>query len=184
MPTAALFGSSLARPDDPACRLAAELAAGLARRGFTLKNGGYGGVMEAASRAAREAGGPGIGVTLAADGSARPPHPHLTREIREADLLARLRTLVEDTDIFFAVEGGGPGTLNELFLVWSMRLLGEIPGRPIVLVGPGWQPVLDSLRPHLVLRDGAWGMLTLAPDAGSALAAAAALTPGTTPPGS
>lgn len=178
MPTAALFGSSLARPEDPACRLAADLARGLVRLGFTLKNGGYGGVMEAASRAAREAGGRVIGVTLAADGSARLPNPHLTREMREADLLARLRALVEGTDIFFAVENGGPGTLNEVFLVWSMRLLGEIPGRPIVLVGPGWRPVLDCLRPHLVLRDDAWSLLTLAPDAPRALEIAATVAGG------
>jgi predicted Rossmann-fold nucleotide-binding protein len=131
--------------------------------------------MEAASQAAREAGGRVIGVTLERDGSARQANPHLTREIREPDLLARLRTLICDADIFFAVENGGPGTLNEVFLVWCMRLLGEIPGRPIVLVGPGWRPVLDCLRGHLVLRDGAWDDLTLAPDAAGALAVAAPL---------
>jgi uncharacterized protein (TIGR00730 family) len=175
MPSAAVFGSSLAASGDRCCILAGQLGEGLARLGYDLKTGGYAGVMEAASRGARACGGHVVGVTLEGLTRVRTPNPHLTREIRETDLFARLRTLVKDTDIFFAVECGGPGTLNEVFLVWSLNVIGELPGRPIVLVGSGWAELLDLLRTRFAVNDALSGSIYLARDVESALDHAARL---------
>jgi uncharacterized protein (TIGR00730 family) len=177
MPVAALFGSSQAHPEDVCCRMAAELGQGLARLGYDLKTGGYWGVMEAACRGARSAGGHVVGVTLENLATVRTPNPHLTREIREADLLARLRSLVAESDIFFAVECGGPGTLNEVFLVWSMNILGELPDRPMVLVGSGWTELLEILKSHFAVNDQVLSSIRTAPDVASALKYAAEILP-------
>jgi len=172
MPTAAVFGSSTAVPEDRCCVHAYELGRGLARLGFAVKNGGYQGVMEAVTKGVVDAGGTAIGVTLTGIGDSRAPTPHLSIEIPSPDLLARLRILTEDTDVFFAMETGGPGTLNEVFLVWAMTILGEIEGRPLVLVGSGWPELVDLLTERFRAGRGLTGALRLAPDVESALAIA------------
>jgi uncharacterized protein (TIGR00725 family) len=58
-----VFGSSRPREDDAGYAEARSLGAGLAKAGFAVCSGGYGGVMEAASRGAKEAGGKTYGVT-------------------------------------------------------------------------------------------------------------------------
>src|SRR5262245_12732371 len=58
------FGSSTARPGSPAWTLSHDLGAELARAGATVMTGGYGGIMEACSQGANEAGGMVIGVTV------------------------------------------------------------------------------------------------------------------------
>ena len=60
-----VFGSGLPKPGDAHYTEARALGAELARRGFVVCTGGYGGVMEAVSRGAKEAGGRTIGVTAA-----------------------------------------------------------------------------------------------------------------------
>jgi uncharacterized protein (TIGR00725 family) len=175
MPVAALFGSSLANPADRCCVIAERLGHGLARLGFHVKTGGYSGVMEAASRGARSAGGVAIGVTVATLANVREPNRHLSHEMREADLIARLRSLIHGTDIFFAIECGGPGTLNEVFLVWSLMILGELPGRTLVLVGAGWAELIEILATHFSIGESQLSGIQLAPNVDLALDYAAAL---------
>ncbi len=57
------FGSSRPQPGSQAYETAQALGAALAKSGFVVANGGYGGTMEATARGAREAGGTTIGVT-------------------------------------------------------------------------------------------------------------------------
>ena len=66
LPAVAVFGSSDPRPGDEAYELARRAGELLARSGWAVLSGGYGGVMEGASRGAREAGGEALGVTVAA----------------------------------------------------------------------------------------------------------------------
>src|SRR5262249_9651187 len=58
-----VFGSSRTNEGETDCAEARGLGAELARAGFSVCTGGYGGVMEAASRGAKEAGGRTYGVT-------------------------------------------------------------------------------------------------------------------------
>lgn len=169
---AAIFGSSTAGPADACCVMAAELAAGLARLGYAVRTGGYDGVMSAASRGAREAGGHVIGITVARLNDVRPPNAWLSEHLPESDILTRLRRLIEGTDVFYAMEGGGPGTLNEVFLVWAMMMIGDLERRPIVLVGAGWPELVACLGAHFDMSRDAAAVLRLAPDVASALAVA------------
>ena len=57
------FGSARVRDGEPDYEVARLLGHALAARGFAVCTGGYGGVMEAASRGAKEAGGRTIAVT-------------------------------------------------------------------------------------------------------------------------
>lgn len=173
--TAAIFGSSTAEPHHSCCKLALDLAAGLAGLGIAVKNGGYDGVMAAASRGAREAGGHVIGITVGRLNGVRPPNRWLTENIAEDDILERLRRLIQDTDIYYAIESGGPGTLNEVFLVWAMMMIGDLERRPLVLVGAGWPELMATLGAHFDMGRDAGSVVRLAPDVKAALAEARAL---------
>ena len=112
--------------------------------GAAVMSGGYGGVMDAVSRGAREAGGTAIGVTVAIP-PGRTPTSALTREIRTPDLLARLRTLVYEPAGFVVLESS-LGTLTEMFLAWTLLATGGRPEAPLVLLGDRWTGFLHDLH--------------------------------------
>lgn len=88
---------------------AAEAGRCIARGGAVLVCGGRGGVMEAASRGAREAGGTVVGI-LPGEG---PGNPYLTVVIPTGLGIARNALVVAAGDAVIAV-GGGYGTLSEI----------------------------------------------------------------------
>src|SRR5947207_11137577 len=60
----AIFGSARTRENDPMYQAARELAERLAKAGFAIITGGGPGIMEAATRGAREPGGLSIGCNI------------------------------------------------------------------------------------------------------------------------
>jgi uncharacterized protein (TIGR00730 family) len=156
--TITVYGSG----DPPAevQRLAEELGRGIAMRGWTLKNGGYGGTMSAAARGAREAGGRVVGVTCSV--FARPtPNEFVSETIETADLFQRLARLIQGADAFVALPGG-TGTLTELFLTWELMAKGLVEARPLCLLGEAWDPWWRAFRtdPELTRRLGFLGRAT------------------------
>ena len=97
-----------------------ELGKFLASRGYIVKCGGYGGLMEAVSKGVREAGGEVIGITLKYFDEIRPKNPYLSKRIQAKDLFERLKLLIEGSELF-VVQKGSIGTLNELFMVWALK---------------------------------------------------------------
>ena len=63
-PCVTVFGSARISEEHPYYQLGIALGRGLARLGFTVMTGGGPGVMEAANRGAREAGGRSVGVNI------------------------------------------------------------------------------------------------------------------------
>ncbi len=63
-PCVTVFGSARFKEDHRYYRLTREVGAALARRGFAVMTGGGPGVMEAANRGAKEAGGLSIGCNI------------------------------------------------------------------------------------------------------------------------
>ena len=147
----AVFGSSEPAPGSEEYRLAHEVGRLLAHAGFAVVNGGYGGVMEASARGAREAGGSTIGVTTGVFRQERRANPYIDRELREKDLFDRTRRLV-DTAAGYLILPGKSGTLAELAFLLALRRADLLGSRPIVLVGEVWRGLIDLLR-----RDGLAG---------------------------
>lgn len=106
-------------------RVAEEVGRRLAEAGCALICGGLGGVMEAACRGAREAGGVTIGV-LPGD-SAHGANPFVTWPIVTGMGIARNVIIVRSASAVIAVDGG-PGTLSEI--AHCLQL-----GVPVVSVG-------------------------------------------------
>jgi uncharacterized protein (TIGR00730 family) len=118
----------------------------LAQAGYAVATGGYGGVMEGASRGAVEAGGHAIGVTCTLIEDWREgliANQWVKEEIRFASLRERLFHLVSFCDAAVAL-GGGIGTLAEISFLWSLAQTGEVPLKPLVVVGPIWRETLQA----------------------------------------
>lgn len=104
---------------------AAEVGRRLAEAGAVLVCGGLGGVMEAAAKGCREAGGTSVGIL---PGETRAgANPHLTAAIATGMGEARNALVVRAADAVIAI-GGGFGTLSEIGLALKM-------GRPVVGLG-------------------------------------------------
>lgn len=142
-----VFGSLRPREDEPEYLEARNLGKELALAGFVVCNGGYGGIMEASARGAKEAGGETIGVTV--DTFTRVANRWIDREIREHTLLGRIETLVNSADGYVVVKGG-TGTLLELAYVWEFINKQLIPEKPIIVVGDFWVKVIETLKDELL----------------------------------
>jgi uncharacterized protein (TIGR00730 family) len=149
-PTIAVYGSSTMRESDPAWRLAYALGGELARAGAAVMTGGYGGIMAACSRGAREAGGHVVGVTVELFEQRGPVNPWVEERVHTPDLFERLRVIVNRADGFVTVPGS-IGTLTELFLTWTLLSVRGRPAAPLVLLGERWPAYLDAHHhPELV----------------------------------
>jgi len=138
-----VFGSSRPQENDSDYAEARELGGLLAKQRFAVCSGGYGGVMEAVSRGAKEAGGKTYGVT--AEFFARNANEWIDVEIRKKTWRERLFSLIELADGFVACKGG-TGTLVELAVVWEMLNKSVMRPKPFAVCGDFWQPVLDHVK--------------------------------------
>lgn len=138
-PVISVFGSHAPEPGSDDYETARRLGHLLARAGYAVATGGYGGTMSGASQGASEAGGLVIGVTSTQIESSRAVRTNRWVEIQVPfDSLAdRLLYLVRNND-GMVVLPGGIGTLSEFALAWSFIQVGEMTRRPLVLLGEMW----------------------------------------------
>ncbi len=164
MAIVSVFGGNAAEINDAAYVEALELGGLLAKAGWVVATGGYHGTMEATSRGAKEAGGRVVGVTTARfDDRRLGANPWVDEECKFPTLLQRLHYLVTFSDALVALRGG-VGTLAEVALSWSLIQTGEIPLKPLVLVGPNWQRALKAYYQESTVREMDWQLLSLAED--------------------
>jgi uncharacterized protein (TIGR00730 family) len=165
-----VFGGSRVAPDSDEYAAAERLGRALAERGLSVVSGGYNGVMEAVSRGAKEAGGHVIGVTVdvIARNFERLPNAYLDQEVRTAALLERIDKMIE-LGAAYVVLPGGAGTLAELGIVWNLALLGALHGKPLVVVGRGWERVLRTMIDELHTIETDLQYLHFVPDVSAAV---------------
>jgi uncharacterized protein (TIGR00725 family) len=138
-----LFGSSRPIEEDKEYRIAYEVGKELARAGYTICNGGYGGIMEASARGAKDAGGICIGVTVEVFQHA--PHRWIDVEHRTANLMERLKLLIDLASGYIVLKGG-TGTLLEFSCVWELMNKKLMAQKPLVIVGAFWEKVIETIR--------------------------------------
>jgi uncharacterized protein (TIGR00730 family) len=148
-PCVTVFGSARFTEDQPYYQLARKVGACLARAGFTVMTGGGPGIMEAANRGAKEAGGYSVGCNIALAHEQR-PNPYLDRWITFRHFSVRKMMLTKYSYAFIAMPGGF-GTLDEFFQTATLMQTGKIKDFPLVLMGRDyWQPLIDFLQDRLV----------------------------------
>ncbi|MBI2909728.1 MAG: TIGR00725 family protein [Chloroflexi bacterium] len=129
------------RCDANACRLAEAVGRELAKRGATLVCGGGGGVMEAACRGARSAGGVTIGILPGNKRAAA--NEYVTIPIVTGLGFARNSIVVKSAQAIIAVDGAY-GTLSEI--AYAL-----ISGIPIVGLGT-WEVSIDGKKDDCIIR--------------------------------
>jgi hypothetical protein len=145
--TISVFGSSRPREGDAEYLIARQLGGELARAGFILCNGGYGGIMEASARGAKEGNGRTVGVTV--EVFPRTLNKWIDTEVRTKSLPERIAKLVDSADGYVILRGG-TGTLLELAYVWEFINKRLVPEKPVVLLGPFWKGLVEILRAESV----------------------------------
>jgi len=122
----------------------------LAEAGYTICTGGYLGVMEAASRGAREKGGRVLGIVM--NQFKAEPNRYLTDKVATPHFYERLQRLITRSVGFIALRGG-MGTVTEVSLVWNKIQTRVIEPRPLVLLGDCWPPLVEAWCKHLAVSE-------------------------------
>jgi len=151
-PAVSIFGSARLGEDSEPYRLAREAGRRFAEAGWAVITGGGPGVMEAANRGAKEAGGLSVGFNIEL------PHeqgsnPYLDISYTFKHFYARKVCFVKPAE-GFVIFPGGFGTLDELFEALTLIQTGKARNFPVVLVDSDyWGGLLAWVRGEL-LADG------------------------------
>jgi len=132
-PCVTVFGSARIKEGEPAYEMARKMGASIARLGFTVMTGGGPGIMEAANRGAKEAGGRSVGCNIELPFEQR-PNAYLDRCVTMHYFFVR-KTLLVKYSYAFVVLPGGAGTLDELFEALTLIQTGKIKNFPVVVMG-------------------------------------------------
>jgi uncharacterized protein (TIGR00725 family) len=124
----------------------------LADAGFAVMTGGYGGVMEAVSRGARDRGGIVFGVTAPGVFPDRSgANEFVSHERPAVHLLDRIHDMTDLSAASIALPGS-LGTLTEVVAAWNLAFVARFSGtspKPLVTVGDRWASLVDHLATTL-----------------------------------
>lgn len=141
-PGVSIFGSARCPTDDPYYAQAAILAAELARRGFSIITGGGPGIMEAANKGAREAGGVSVGLNIELPHEQK-PNVYQTVSLDFRYFFCRKVMFVKYA-VAFVCFPGGFGTMDEFFESLTLIQTGKTHHFPVVLIGSEfWSPIMN-----------------------------------------
>ena len=132
-PCVTVFGSSRFGEEHPHYQLAREIGAALAQAGYAVMTGGGSGIMEAANRGAKEAGGLSLGCNIQLPREQK-PNRYLDRYMQFEHFFARKVMLVKYS-CAFVVMPGGFGTLDETFEIATLMQTNKLGHFPLIAVG-------------------------------------------------
>lgn len=132
-PCITVFGSARIKEDNPYYKMTMDIGARLARMGLTVMTGGGPGLMEAANRGAREAGGRSVGCNILLP-QEQDPNPYMDKWMDFQFFFVRKVMLIKYS-YGFIVMPGGVGTMDELFQALTLIQTKKVTNFPVVLIG-------------------------------------------------
>lgn len=144
-PCVTVFGSARLDENHQYYKLARLLGNKLAQMGLTVMTGGGPGVMEAANRGAKEAGGRSVGcnITLPVE---QKQNPYLDTFVTFDYFFVR-KVLLFKYSYAFVVLPGGAGTMDEFFEAITLIQTEKILSFPVVLIGKEYfEPLIQFLK--------------------------------------
>ena len=148
-PCVTVFGSARFAEEHPYYAMGREVGRRLAEAGFNVMTGGGPGIMEAANRGAREAGGLSIGCNIQVP-MEQEPNPYLDRFVEFEHFFVRKVMLVKYSSAFVVLPGGF-GTLDEAFEVMTLIQTRKLESFPVVALGGAyWEELTEFLTKTLV----------------------------------
>jgi uncharacterized protein (TIGR00730 family) len=148
-PAISVFGSARISPEDPMYAAARAFGRAAADAGFAVLTGGGPGVMEAANRGCREAGGVSVGCNIELPYEQR-LNPYVDLGVDFRYFFVRKTMFVKYAEAF-AVFPGGFGTLDELFEALTLVQTRKILQFPVVLFGSSyWRGLVEWIRDRVL----------------------------------
>jgi uncharacterized protein (TIGR00730 family) len=146
-PCISIFGSARTEVGNPYYNLAVEIARQLSEEGFGIISGGGPGIMEAANKGARMAGGKSVGLNI------NLPFEQMPNSYIDRDKSLNFQYFFVRKTIFtkysqgFIMMPGGFGTMDEFFEVITLVQTRKVARIPMVLVGKKyWQGLVDWIK--------------------------------------
>lgn len=146
--TVTVFGSARLEQNHPVCKQAFGASWALSKHGYAIVTGGGHGVMEAANRGAKEAGGASIGFNIKLPMEQK-LNDYTTENLQFEHFFGRKVAMTLDASGYVFC-GGGFGTLDELFEIVTLIQTGIVPKVPIILLGEKfWRPMIEVIEQTL-----------------------------------
>jgi hypothetical protein len=146
-PCVSIFGSARTQPENPYYIKGVEVARLLTEEGYGVITGGGPGIMEAANKGARMAGGKSAGIAI------KLPFEKGYNDFVDEDKVVTFKYFFVRKVMFvkyaqaFVVLPGGFGTLDELFEVLTLVQTQKISEVPVILIGEDfWGGMLDWIQ--------------------------------------
>jgi uncharacterized protein (TIGR00730 family) len=150
-PCVSIFGSARTPRGHRYYRMAEAVGRCLVEHGFGVITGGGPGIMEAANKGAKEAGGVSVGLNIVI------PHEQESNPYIDRDKLINFDFFFVRKVMFvkyaqgFIVLPGGFGTMDELFEALTLIQTGKASRFPVILMGTDyWSGLLDWLRNEML----------------------------------
>ncbi len=151
-PCVTVFGSARFAEGHRYYEMARETGRLLAQNGYAVMTGGGPGIMEAANRGAREAGGLSVGCNIKLPHEQQ-PNPYLDNFVEFEHFFVRKVMLVKYSCAFVFLPGGF-GTLDEAFEVITLIQTGKLDSFPVVSLGSEYWSELRDFATRSLLGEG------------------------------
>ena len=142
-PCVTVFGSARVPEGEQYYETARALGASLAQAGYAVMTGGGPGLMEAANRGAREAGGVSLGCNIRLP-KEQEPNPYLDDFVEFEHFFIRKLMLIKYSSAFVILPGGY-GTLDEAFEVATLIQTGKLKRFPVVVMNRDFYAPFEAL---------------------------------------
>lgn len=133
-------------------KTAEETAALLAKNGYSVITGAGSGIMEAANKGAKKAGGESIGLNILIP-TMQKPNKYVTKLLEFKYFFCR-KVMFAKYSKAFVVFPGGFGTLDELFEAITLVQTKRVDPFPVILVGKNYWKGLTSWLNKTLVREG------------------------------
>lgn len=148
---ATFWGSARTTPDDRYYKDAEELAAKMAKKGFSIISGGGPGIMEASNVGAFKVGGKSVGFNIKLPFE-QVLNPYTTDSLNFDFFFSRkvVMSLASEVYIYFP---GGFGTLDEFFEIITLIQTKKIERIPVILYGKDyWEPLIRFFEQDMLKK--------------------------------
>lgn len=148
-PCVTIFGSARFTEGHPYYEQAREMGRTLAEAGFAVMTGGGPGIMEAANRGCKEAGGYSLGANITLPHE-QAPNPYIDRFMEFEHFFVR-KVIMVKYSCAFVVCPGGFGTLDEIFETLVLMQTHKIGDFPVVALGADfWSPMITFFHQSMI----------------------------------
>jgi len=151
-PAVAIFGSARTKPKDKYYKLAEKTTKLLCKNGFAIITGAGPGIMEAANKGAKEAGGISVGLNIQVP-IAQKPNKFITKLIEFRYFFARKVMFLKYAKAFLVFPGGF-GTMDEFFEAVTLVQTKRVEAFPVILIGREyWAGLVDWIKESMLKKD-------------------------------